>query len=83
MPKWGLLQRLSGRYALTNGSSPSHVLQGSCKHTNGVANDAKTGLVDVAEETVGTLQEVVEVDLPRLCLSLGATAAMLALVVGL
>jgi hypothetical protein len=26
-----------------------------------MANDAKNGLVDVAEETVGTLQEVVEV----------------------
>jgi hypothetical protein len=61
MPKWGLLQRLSGRASLANASSPSQVLQGSCKHTNGVANDAKNGLVDVAEETVGTLQEVVEV----------------------
>ncbi|KAF6253644.1 hypothetical protein COO60DRAFT_1463093 [Scenedesmus sp. NREL 46B-D3] len=60
MPKWGLLQRLSGRATLTHGSSPSQVLQGSCKQTSGVANDARSGLVDVAAETVGTLQELAE-----------------------
>lgn len=59
--KSGLLQRFAKDAVGKGYSNSSQALQGSCKQANGVANDAKNGLVDVAEETVDTLKDVMEV----------------------